>query len=230
MAAQRLIRGLAVAAGVAVVVAGLVFAPRLLRGADFLRVRRLQVDGWHYLAPSEVVRALRLADSASLLDPVEPLLARVRAVPGVASAEIRRHLPGTLQVVVTEVEPVGLVAGPEGMRFMSAAGTLLPYDAAATAPDLPVLAAPDSQVAGLLGRVRSADPRLAARVAAAWRQGDHVVLEDEAGRWIRLRPNASPEAIRSVTLVAQDLSRRGRPYSELDGRFAEQVVVRGRPG
>ncbi len=37
-----------------------------------------------------------------------------------------------------------------------------------TAPDLPVIPAPDSLVAGLLGRVREIDPAFYANVDAAW--------------------------------------------------------------
>jgi hypothetical protein len=38
--------------------------------------------------------------------------------------------------------------------------------------------------------------------------------------------DAGPEVIRAVVLVAQDLNAKGRPYVELDARFAGQVVVR----
>ena len=41
---------------------------------------------------------------------------------------------------------------------------------------------------------------------------------------------ASAEEMRAVTAVAKDLARKGRSYTELDGRFAGQVVVRGTTG
>jgi hypothetical protein len=52
------------------------------------------------------------------------------------------------------------------------------------------------------------------------------VLLELGPRRVLLRPDAGPEVIRGVALVAQDLAAKGRPYAELDARFAGQVVVR----
>jgi nitrous oxidase accessory protein NosD len=43
-----------------------------------------------------------------------------------------------------------------------------------------------------------------------------------------LRRDAGPDVIRAVVLVGQDLAATGREYTELDARFAGQVVVRRR--
>jgi hypothetical protein len=82
-------------------------------------------------------------------------------------------------------------------------------------------------VAKLLDRVREVDPDLFARVVAAARVRDDVVL-DLGGRRLWLRPDASAEVMRAVMAVERDLGRRGRGWAELDGRFAGQVVVRWR--
>ena len=44
-----------------------------------------------------------------------------------------------------------------------------------------------------------------------------------------LRPGASSATIRAVVAVEYDLVQRSKPFKELDGRFADQVVVRQRP-
>ena len=46
------------------------------------------------------------------------------------------------------------------------------------------------------------------------------------GHRVWLRPDAGPAELRAIRLVEQDLARRGKTYAELDGRFADQVVVR----
>ena len=45
---------------------------------------------------------------------------------------------------------------------------------------------------------------------------------------VLLRRDAGPDVIRAVVLVGQDLAATGREYTELDARFAGQVVVRQR--
>jgi hypothetical protein len=54
-----------------------------------------------------------------------------------------------------------------------------------------------------------------------------VLLELGTHR-VLLSPNAGPEVIQAVMLVARDLAAKARPYAELDGRYAGQVIVRRR--
>ena len=100
-------------AGKIVGVAGLcavvwIGAPPLLRGLEFFRVRRVEITGLQYLEPSKLIAALRLSPKASVFDDPAPLARRVRALPGITSAEVGRHVPGTLLVEVKEVVPVAL--------------------------------------------------------------------------------------------------------------------------
>jgi hypothetical protein len=77
----------------------------------------------------------------------------------------------------------------------------------------------------VLARVRDYDPDLFARIGAAWRVGPDVALE-VGGRRLWFGAQVSAEDIRAVMAVEQALARSGRPYQELDGRFAGQVIVR----
>ncbi|MEO6067937.1 MAG: FtsQ-type POTRA domain-containing protein [Gemmatimonadota bacterium] len=202
------------------------FAPRVLRRIDFFRVRRVELVGLQYLGRAEVMRGLALGRRASVFDDVAPIERRARAIPGVVSAEVSRRVPGTIRVTITEVAPVALVPGREGLAAMDATGRLLPFDPSLAAPDLPLTARADSLVGKLLGQVLAADPALFAQVSSAERDGRWVVLS-VARRRLVFRPDASMETIRAVTAVAQDLARLGRPWRELDGRWAGQVIVRG---
>jgi cell division septal protein FtsQ len=202
------------------------FAPRILRKVEFFRVRRVEVIGLEYLGQDDVVHGLGLSRHASVFDDVAPIERRARAIPGVVTAEVSRRLPGTLRVTITEIPPVALVPGHDGLAAMDASGRLLPFDPSHSAPDLPLAARADSLTGKLLGEVRSADPALFAQIGTAERDGPWVVLK-LARRRLVFRADATLETIRAVTAVAQDLARLRKQWSELDGRWAGQVIVRG---
>jgi len=93
--------------------------------------------------------------------------------------------------------------------------------------DLPVIDRPDAAVARVLGRLLDLDPELFSRVVTASQvRGD--VQVDLGGPRLWLRPNVTAEVIRAVMAAEQVLGQQGRAWVELDGRFAGQVVVRGR--
>jgi hypothetical protein len=199
--------------------------PRLLRGLDFFRVRRVEIAGLQYLDPAKVIAALKLSATASVFDDPAPLRRRVYAMPGVNAVEVGRRLPGTLEVDLVEAPPVALASRGDGLALLDARGRVLPFDPLRSAPDLPVAANGDAVVTGVLARVRDSDPDLFARTGAAWRVGPDVVLE-VGGRRLWFGAQVSAEDIRAVMAVEQALARSGRAYQELDGRFAGQVIVR----
>lgn len=201
--------------------------PEAARHLSFFRVRQVELVGVRNLAPEAVIQALGLSQQASVFDPTAPLEARIRALPGVAEARIRRHLPGALAVIVREAEPAAFVPGPRGLVVVDAAAHPLPFDPARTVLDLPVAASADSNVAAVLGLIRAVDPVLYQSITSA-RRIPHGVLLDQGGPRRRVLVGLDPQAevIQAVVLVQQDLAARGRPYAELDARFAGQVVVR----
>jgi cell division septal protein FtsQ len=199
--------------------------PSLLRGLSFFRVRRVEIAGLQYLDPAKVIGALRLSPTASVFDDPTPLTLRVLALRGVTAVAIGRRLPGTLRVELREAVPVALASGGDGLVLLDARGRVLPYDPLRSAPDLPYAANGDAIVTGVLARVRDYDPDLFARIGAAWRVGPDVALE-VGGRRLWFGAQVSAEDIRAVMAVEQALARSGRPYQELDGRFAGQVIVR----
>jgi cell division septal protein FtsQ len=200
--------------------------PRLLRGLGFFRVRRVEIAGLQYLAPAKIMSAIGLESTASVFDDPAPLARRALAVPGVKSAIIRRRMPGTLQIAVEEAVPVALAPGNGGLSLLDARGKALPFDPLTSAPDLPLAVGGDGVVAGVLAKVRDYAPDLFARVSEGWRVGPDVVLDVE-GRRFWFSAQVSAEDIRAVMAVEQTLARQGRPFQELDGRYAGQVIVRG---
>lgn len=219
-------------AAIAVAGAGLltVAAPRVLRRLAFFRVRQLELVGIRHLAPDAVIAALRLAPAASVFDDLDVLTTRVRTLHGVADARVVRRLPAALKVIVREVEPVALVPGARGLTAVDGEGRALPFEPARSALDLPVVAEADSQVIGLLARIRAVDPALFQDITGVRAAARREAVLELGKRRVLLGRDAGPDVIESIALVAQDLAARGRPYAELDARFAGQVVVRRRMG
>ncbi len=211
----------------ALLVAGWLLAPAAGRRLAYFDVRHVEVVGARHVPTRAIVESLKLPRSASVFDPLAPVAQRARKVPGVRAAEVSRRLPGTLVVKVTEAVPVALATTKQGLRMLDDRGRTLPFEPSRSAPDLPIVGAPDSLVAQLLGRLREVDPGFYAQVDAAWRVRGDVVLRLDGYR-VWLRSDASPGAIEAVQLVTRRLQAGGRPWDELDGRFADQVVVRWR--
>lgn len=219
-----------VAASAAVIVVGWIGAPRAIRMMPVFRVRRIELAGIRYLAPDSIVHALRLTSESSVFTDAQLLRDRVKGVAGVADATIERRLPGTLEIVVQEVEPAAFIAGPRGELFpVDAHGVVLPFDPARARIDLPVAAARDTALLRVLALVATVDPDFSAVVTTArvLPRGAGIALDCTTSRVLFAR-DAGVEDVRAALLVQQDLKRRRRRYTELDARFAGQVVVRAR--
>jgi len=204
-------------------------APLVLRRVAFFRVRQVELVGIRHLDADRVLAALRMSPGASVFDDTEILAERLRRLDGVADATVIRRPPASLKVIVREVEPVALVANQRGaLGVVDGDGRSLPYELGTL--DLPVVQAADSGVVGVLARVQAFDPQMYQAIDAARRtdtQRGDVLLELGTHR-VLLSPNAGPEVIQAVMLVARDLAAKARPYAELDGRYAGQVIVRRR--
>ena len=224
------LHGRVVAAGSGAALGALAWfgAPVLLGRVPVFRVRQIELVGVKNLPPDAVIAALRLPARVSVFTDTRLLAERVRGLAGVAEARVVRRLPAALRVEVREVEPAALV--PIGSRgslvAVDAGGGPLPFDPARAGLDLPIAASADPGVVGVLALVRSVDPRLFHTITGARELARGDVLLELGPRRVLLRRDAGPEVIRGVSLVAQDLAAKGRPYVELDARFAGQVVVR----
>ena len=202
--------------------------PWMLRQADFFRLRRIEVVGVRYLPADAILRAFAAPDSANLFDDWNENRDEILGVAGVRSASVDRRLPGTLRLIITETTPVALSPGSDRMALIDADGVVLPFDPSRSAPDLPVMLAADPGTARLLARIRMVAPGFYGRISTARRIEDDVLLTFNRKR-LWLSPGSSSSTIRAVVAVERDLVQRSTPFQEIDGRFADQVVVRQRP-
>lgn len=206
-------------------------APLALRRLAFFRVRQVELVGIRYLDAERVLAALRMSPRASVFDDTDVLAERLRGLDGVADASVVRRPPASLKVIVREVEPIALLANERGaLGVVDADAKALPFDLSNL--DLPVVRESDRAVVGVLARVQAFDPALFQAIDAARRtepqRGRSDVLLELGNHRVLLSPNAGPEVLEAVMLVARDLAAKARAYTELDGRFAGQIVVRRR--
>jgi len=220
------VKRVAIAVGVVALVAAPWWGPWALGHFRFFTVRRVEVYGARYLAPSVIVASLGLKPDASVWSNTKAMERRVAALEGVRSVDVSRRLPGSLVVTVSEVEPVALAEGPAGLVPVDSAGRPLPYDPSEVPVDAPVVERADARLLVALATVRATDLGLFADIAAARAAaGGSVVLELEEGL-LRIATPLDPAVVRDVEAVRRDLAARGQRWAELDGRFRGWVVVR----
>jgi len=184
--------------------------------SSLLAVRYVTVAGLGRLSAAEVTAAARVPTGGPLirLDSDGPL-ARVRALPAVASARLERHLPHTVRIVVTERTPVLVLATPTGRRLVDATGVVFaPDDGKAaglpvvrsTRPDLPpgTLTAVVGMLTALPADVRADVQVVRAEVA------EDMAVELSDGRVIVWGDASRPELKSRVLQVL--MQRQGRTY------------------
>src|SRR2546430_5500497 len=192
--------------GMAVGVAVWFGAPALLRRLALFRVRQIELVGVKNLAPDVVIAALRLPSDASVFTDTRLLDDRLRGLAGVAESRVVRQLPAALRIELREVEPAALAPTGRRLVVVDAQGQVLPFDPSRTGLDLPVAAAPDRGVVGVLALVQAVDPALLLTITSARGLARADVPLELRSRQLLLRRDAWPEAIPGVGLGAQDLS------------------------
>jgi POTRA domain, FtsQ-type len=208
--------------------------PRALSALDYFHVQTVQLEGAKFLTPTAVVAALGADTSASVFDDARRFARKVEAMPLVASARVRRRLPGTLVVTIVERTPVALVATDKGFRGVDSAGRRLPIDPALSAFDAPVVVPPagardtaaDRRLFNFLGAIRSRDPALFDAIEEVRRISATEWQLSTARQRVRFRPEVTIERLSDIFPVEQDLARRNLRAAELDLRFRNLVIAR----
>jgi len=124
-------------------VAGAVAVARLVeihvRTSPAFAIRDLQVEGQERMLDSEVLRVAGLAEGQNVFDVApEDARARLERHPWVASAEVRRRLPGTYQVSIVERHAVAILS-LGGLYLVADDGTVFKQLENEDPADLPVV-------------------------------------------------------------------------------------------
>ena len=215
------------------------------RQMAFFRVRTVEIRGTRYLQPNEIVARLKIDTLASLWDDLEPLRQRVRHHPQVSDVRIERRPPGTLVVIVQENLPVALIQTAAGLLPFDSLGRQLPIDPSRTNLDLPIVASNDPVLLNLVGAIRTAEPRVFARIEEARRTGRDEILLTLAPRAgnatgaagnsatplrkslrVRVPLGLSVDRLADIFPVESDLARRQARVDEIDLRYRDQVIAR----
>jgi cell division protein FtsQ len=225
-ASRARLRIAAVVTAAVVVIASPWWGRLIASELSFFRVRRVEIVGVRYVAPSDILARLRVDTTRSVWDDPTPLERRVAAHPQVGSVSIRRKLPGTLVVSVVENMPIAMVSTEKGFLVFDERGRQLPLDPSRVAVDLPIAARRDTALFGLLARVRAERPRIFARLSDVTRTGDREVLIHFEGLAVRAMLDVTPDRLAEIFPVEADLAKRQARVAELDLRFRDQVIAR----
>jgi cell division protein FtsQ len=202
------------------------WGPLLFCRMAFFHVRRIEILGTRYLAPSDVLDRLHVDTTFSVWDPTAPLEVRLASDPEIERAVISRKLPGTLVVQITERTPVALVPATGGFRVYDARGIPLPIDPARVTIDAPVLMQRDTALLRLLGAMRDRMPSLYSQVTTIQRVADGELLFQLPTEPVRTMQDVTLDRLADVEPVEADLLHKQLRVAEIDLRFRDQVIAR----
>jgi cell division protein FtsQ len=206
------------------------WGPRTLSAMPYFRLRRVELEGARYLSPSDVLARLHVDTSRSVWDDPSDLERRIARHPQVASVEVRRKLPGTLVVHVTENAPVALVPTARGLVPVDHAARVLPIEPSRVDMDLPIVAHRDTAAMRFLAELRERAPALYDRVSEVRRPAAPMVPGEleivVPPLLVRVGAGMTADRFADILPVEQDLARRRLRAAELDLRFRDQVVAR----
>lgn len=235
----------------ALFILGLYQVVTLALTAPLLRVDTIAVKGNVRMSSGQVQALVDdLRGSSILRLDLETLRSRLVDAPWVAEVALRRVLPSTVEVFVSERRPIGLCRMGEDLYLVDSSGVLIDQFGPQYAEfDLPIIDGLVA-VAGRRGEPRDAiDPvraELASRVITALGRdsavarrlsqvdvsdaSDAVVLLDGDGALLHLGEERFLERIQSYLELAGALRERVEAIDYVDLRFEQRVYVRPAAG
>ena len=248
--ARRRLRGRALRWGLLLAVAGsLGYAGvRAFPELRLFHVRTIEATGIRRLTAEMVWEAAGVDSTTSVWTSPALLEERLELHPLVASARVERSPPSTLVVAIEEAVPIALVASPL-VQPVDASGAVLPIDPRAPLLDLPLISVPEGANAaegaagadhraaiGTLARdlhqLGEAAPEVLSVVSEArLAGGDAILILGDEGLRLRYTPPLPEGRLLEGVVAMNDAHARfpDRTATEVDLRFADQVVVRTTP-
>jgi cell division protein FtsQ len=194
----RLLASVAAIAVLGITALGVTYTP-------VFRARHIDVEGEDTLTTAQVLRIAGVNDGTNVfhLDP-SAVEASLRSSPWIADAEVVRDLPSTIQIRITEREPVAIVTIDGVTQPVAGDGTVLPGDDTSNLPEV-------RASAGTLDAAAWTDAAraLAAMPRPIWSRVRAVVVATDGSLTVRLDANldvsygpAGGEAAKAAALHA----------------------------
>lgn len=207
--------------------------------AGGFEVKGLTLSGQQHTSISSIVATAGLTPGSSIFTiDSERLRARVEALPWVEKASVRKVLPGTLQLEISEAEPYARWRTETGVKLIARDGTVLADSVEPRYFDLPMVAGPGAnKVADKAIALLDANPLYQIRTRAAVLVGERrwdLVLD--TGATVML-PEAEPSAAldrlsdlemsAAITMepVIVDMRLADRTVIELDPKDANELYI-----
>jgi cell division protein FtsQ len=229
---------------VAAVLYGVYRSADLMMSAPALAVSRITVSGNTRLSRGEVLSLLDGLSGRNMVTlNLEAWRQKVKASPWVADAALRRQLPGTVDVFISERRPLGIGRIGQSLYLVDERGDVidefgpnyadldLPIIdglAAGSAGDGLLIDAPRAALAGRLLAALQARPELAQRVSQVDVSDvrDAVVILEGDTALVRLGDDLFLERLQSYVDLGPALRERVPDIDYVDLRFDERVYVR----
>jgi cell division protein FtsQ len=226
--------------GVALVT-GAALGTRWLLTAPRFAVGTIEVRGVSRVSADRIRRAADIAEGTNMwrLDP-GAVAARVAAVPEIRRAEVVRHLPNRVVILVEERRPFTLVHAGR-LHWLDEEGRVLDEVAQAVAPAVPLVsglseAELDSmrtdpsprarEAVALIRTLLRSGGALAAEISEVdVGRGDGPVLYTVDGVEVRLGTEEWEERLARLQRILGQVGRDGEVVRAIDLRFRDQVVL-----
>jgi len=166
--ALRAIKAVLVLSALCALGYGSVMFYRVLVTTEHLAISSVAVTGAGRLAPEEAVELSGITEGQNILSfNAGEAAEALKTNPWVLAAHVKRRLPGEIEIVITERQPVALVLLDKDLYVMDASGTVFKKYSVADRLDLPVVTGLTKEglkeggagSAGLLGLMAVLRPR-----------------------------------------------------------------------
>ena len=197
-----------------------------------LEVHDILVAGRGRTSRGDLMRAIATPRGSSIFDlDLAEIQRRVETLPWVKTAVVRRQLPATLYVDLTERRPLALWQHQAKLRLVDRDGEVIAVQNLAAFAELPILVGADAPARGQAAlEMIATSPALAARVRALTWVGARrwtVRLDNDVDI---LLPETDPgRAWRHLANLQRDHDVLARHIVTIDMRIPEQLVMRLAP-
>lgn len=207
-----------------------------------LPVTDVRVTGLRHVRQADFLKYMGDPEGGSLLGlDLSGMVARVSAHPWIKDVSVRRELPGSVRVDVTERTPAAVAETGAGRYLIDGEGLAL---ARVETPDwdfLPVIEYPQAKSLKILDTASAAELKHALELMGSMKDdpserltGARVCMDNDGspcmvveGTMVKLGLGGYGDKLRRLAEVSKDIQKRGVNPVLIDLRFPGKVVVKG---